>query len=66
MIKLYQPTKTGVREMFSDYEKDMAHDNMIDIEIDDIKEARHLKEEHDCHSSLEDGCNVCEQIREGI
>lgn len=42
---IYPPTKQGSEEMFSDYEKEIAYDNMIDMEIDDIKEEKHKRQE---------------------
>ena len=39
-MKLYPPTPSGSKEMFSDYEKETAYDKMIDLEIDQIHEER--------------------------
>ena len=39
-IKIYQPTKKGSAEMFSDFEKEVARDEMIENEIDDIREEK--------------------------
>ncbi len=39
-IKIYQPTKKGSAEMFSDFEKEVARDEMIENKIDDLREEK--------------------------
>lgn len=60
-FKIYAPTISGAKEMFSDYEKDMARDNEIENQIDDLREEK-LKGTADCHASPMDSCSHCQEL----
>lgn len=64
-FKIYAPTKEGSDEMFSDYEKDMARDNMIDMEIDDAKEAKLAAKAKEDTLEKEYHCEIKDRSEQG-
>lgn len=52
-FKIYPPTISGTKEMFSDYEKDMARDEMIEMKIDDAIAEKHERRNAEYCDELE-------------